>query len=146
MLKHELLHPQINAALGRAGHSAKVLIADGNFPASSACGPKAEVVSLNLSPGVVNAAQVLRAIVSAVPIERADVMMYHTEGPFAQPCEPPVWAEFRRIIGDAGLALELTTIERFEFYRTVSLPDHVLTIQTAEQQKFGNILLTIGVR
>ena len=146
MLKHELLHPQINAVLGRAGHSAKVLIADGNFPASSACGPKAEVVSLNLSPGVVNAAQVLRAIVSALPIEKADVMMYHTEGPFALPGEPPVWSEFRQIFREAKLELELTPIERFEFYRTVSQPDHVLTIQTAEQQKFGNVLLTIGVR
>ena len=38
MLKHLLLHPQINAVLGRAGHHAKVLISDGNYPASSGSG------------------------------------------------------------------------------------------------------------
>ena len=56
MLKHQLIHPSINAILGRAGHHAKVLIADGNYPASSTLGPNAELVSLNLSPGIVTCA------------------------------------------------------------------------------------------
>jgi hypothetical protein len=37
MLKYELLHPKINEVLGRAGHYSKVLIADGNYPASPVC-------------------------------------------------------------------------------------------------------------
>ena len=52
MLKHQLIHPEINAILARAGHSSQVLIADGNYPASSAMGPKAQLVSLGLTPGV----------------------------------------------------------------------------------------------
>ena len=32
MLKSHLLHPEILEALGRAGHSSKILIADGNYP------------------------------------------------------------------------------------------------------------------
>ena len=32
------------------------------------------------------------------------------------------------------------------FYEAVTTPDHVLTIQTADQQRYANILLTIGVR
>jgi len=48
MLRSELIHPQISQILARAGHSSKVLIADGNYPASSAIGPKAELISLNL--------------------------------------------------------------------------------------------------
>jgi RbsD / FucU transport protein family. len=32
MLKTRLLHPEILAALGEAGHGAQVLIADGNYP------------------------------------------------------------------------------------------------------------------
>ena len=61
MLKTELIHPEILAALGAAGHGSTVLIADGNYPASTSMGPRAKRVSLNLSPGVVNCADVLRA-------------------------------------------------------------------------------------
>ena len=50
MLKNRLLHPDILAALGRAGHGSKVLIADGNYPFSTTLGPNAMLVSLNLSP------------------------------------------------------------------------------------------------
>ena len=69
MLKHILVHPQINEVLGRAGHHAKILIADGNYPASTKHGPHAELVCLNLCPGVVTVAQVLRALLSAIPVD-----------------------------------------------------------------------------
>ena len=62
MLKHQLIHPEINHILGRAGHHSKILIADGNYPASTTLGPNAKLISLNLSPGVVNCEQVLRAL------------------------------------------------------------------------------------
>jgi L-fucose mutarotase len=42
--------------------------------------------------------------------------------------------------------LELKPIEKWEFYKAVATEDHVLTIQTADQQRFANILLSIGVR
>ena len=146
MLKHRLIHPKINEVLGRAGHHSKVLIADGNYPASSTLGPRAEQVSLNLMPGVVNCTQVLEAVLSAVPVERANTMMYEKTGPYALSEDPPVWAEYRRAIKDAGLTLDLEPIEKWEFYKAVSTPDHVLTIQTADQPRFANLLLTIGVR
>jgi L-fucose mutarotase len=146
LLRHRLIHPKINEVLGKAGHHGKVLIADGNYPASSALGPNAELVSLNLMPGVVTCTQVLEALLSAVPFERANTMMYETTGPYALNEHPPVWAEYRRTIKAAGLALELEPIEKWEFYKAVSTSDHVLTIQTADQQRFANLLLTIGVR
>ena len=65
MLKHQLIHPKINEILGRAGHHGKILIADGNYPASSTLGPNAELVSLNLSPGVVSCSQVLDGRIAA---------------------------------------------------------------------------------
>src|SRR4051794_21023526 len=135
MLKHQLLHPKINEVLGRAGHHARVLIADGNYPASTALGPRAEVVSLNLSPGVVTCAQVLRALLSALPVEAAHTMVPETTGPYALTEDPPVWAEYRAIFKEAGLGLELRPIEKWEFYKAVALPEHVLTVQTADQQR-----------
>ena len=146
MLRHLLIHPKINEVLGRAGHHGKILIADGNYPASSAIGPRAELISLNLMPGVVNCTQVLQALLSAIPIEAANTMMYETTGPYALTEDPPVWASYRKTIKEAGLSLELKPIEKWEFYKAVATPDHVLTIQTADQQRFANLLLTVGVR
>jgi L-fucose mutarotase len=146
MLKHRLIHPKINEVIGRAGHHGRILIADGNYPASSKKGPNAEVVSLNLSPGVVTCTQVLQAILSAVPVEAVHTMMYETSGPYAMADDPPVWDEYRAAIREAGLALSLEPIEKWAFYDAVATPDHVLTVQTADQQRFANVLLTIGVR
>ena len=146
MLKHGLIHPTINEVLGRAGHHGKLLVADGNYPASSTLGPNAELVSLNLSPGVVTCTQVLEALVTAIPIEAAFTMMYEKTGPYALKSDPPVWAEYRSVFKKAKLALKLQPIEKWEFYKAVATPDHVLTIQTADQQRFANLLLTIGVR
>ena len=146
MLKHQLIHPKINEVLGCAGHHGKVLIADGNYPASSTLGPNAELVSLNLSPGVVTCTQVLEALVTALPIESANTMDYEREGPYALDEDPPVWQEYRRVFKEAQLDLELEPISKWDFYPAVSTPDHVLTIQTADQHLFANLLLSIGVR
>lgn len=146
MLKHKLIHSRINEILGRAGHHASILIADGNYPASSKAGPKAELVCLNLVPGVVTCSQVLDALLSAVPVEAIAVMQTETHGPYALPGDPPVWEEYRRLVAGYKLSLELTQLEKWDFYKAVETPDHVLTIQTADQQRYANVLLTVGVR
>ena len=146
MLKHLLIHPKLNEVIGRAGHHARILIADGNYPSSSKKGPNAEVVCLNLMPGVVTCAQVLKAVLSAVPIDAVNTMGYETEGAYALTEDPPVWNEYRAVIREAGLPLQLEPIFKWDFYEAVATPDHVLTIQTADQQRFANILLSVGVR
>ena len=146
MLNHGLTHPRILEVLGRAGHHAKVLIADGNYPASSTLGPNAEQVSLNLAPGIVNCTQVLEALVSAIPIEAAYTMDYEKTGPYALKEDPPVWEQYRGVLKKAKLSIKLQPVEKWEFYKAVATPDHVLTIQTADQQRFANLLLVMGVR
>jgi L-fucose mutarotase len=146
MLKHQLIHPKINEILGRAGHHAQILIADGNYPSSTKRGPNSEVVCLNLSPGVVTVSQVLKALLSAVPIDKINTMGIPADDPYAQKGDPPVWADYRQIIKDAGLKLQLEPIQKWDFYQAVSSPDHVLTIQTADQALWANLLLSVGVR
>lgn len=146
MLKHQLIHPTINEALGRAGHHAKVLIADGNYPASTKKGPNAELVCLNLSPGVVTCSQVLAALLSAVPVDAVHTMMYTADDPYTLDADPPVWDEYRAILKQTGLPLELSPIPKWDFYKAVETPDHVLTVVTGDQQRFANVLLSIGVR
>jgi L-fucose mutarotase len=146
VLKHLLIHPKINEVLGRAGHHARVLIADGNYPASTKRGPNAELVCLNLSPGIVTVRQVLRAVLSAVPVDAIHTMGIPRNDPYAQEGEPPVWNDYRIVMKEAGLALKLEQILKWDFYEHVNSPDHVLTIQTADQALWANVLLTIGCR
>ena len=146
MLKHQLIHPKINEVLGRAGHHAMVLIADGNYPASTKHGPNSELICLNLSPGVVTVAQVLRALVSAIPIDSINTMGIPPDDPYAQAGEPPVWNEYRAVIREAGLQLKLEPILKWDFYKQVASEDHVLTVQTADQALWANVLLTMGCR
>lgn len=146
MLKTTLTHPEILRILARAGHHSKILIADGNYPASTKRGPNAEVISLNLSPGVVTVAQVLRALLAAVPVDHVNTMGIPPDDPYAQQGEPPVWHEYRQVLATAGTALKLEPILKWDFYKHVESPDHVLTIQTADQALWANVLLTMGCR
>lgn len=146
MLKHQLIHPKINEVLARAGHHSTILIADGNYPVSTKRGPNSELVCLNLAPGVVTVAQVLRAVLSAVPVDRVNTMGIPPDDLYAQKGEPPVWDEFRAALKEAGLTLQLGPIQKWEFYQAVASPDHVLTIQTGDQALWANVLLTMGCR
>lgn len=146
MLYHQLVHPRINEVLARAGHHSRILIADGNYPASTKKGPNAEVVCLNLSPGVVTVAQVLQAILSAAPIDEVNTMGIPADDPYAAQGEPPVWAEYRAVLQAAGSPLVLRPILKWDFYEAVNSPDHVLTVQTADQSLWANVLLTMGCR
>lgn len=146
MLKHTLIHPEINAILARAGHHAKILIADGNYPVSTKKGPNAQLVHLNLSPGCVTVAQVLRAILSAVPVDFVNTMGIPADDAYAKFGEPPVWNEFRQIVSESGSVLKLEPILKWDFYQAVESPDHVLTVQTGDQALWANVLLTLGCR
>jgi len=135
MLKTRLLHPQILAALGEAGHGAQVLIADGNYPLATRSNPAAHRVYLNLAPGQIPATDVLAVLAEAVPIEAAHVM-----GP-DDGDEPGIHADFRALLPD----IELRRLGRFEFYDMARSTDLALAIATGEQRIYANILLTIGV-
>ncbi len=146
MLKTTLVHPEILRVVAGAGHHARILIADGNYPASTKRGPNAAVVCLNLAPGVVTVVQVLRALLTAVPIDAVNTMGIPADDPYAQKGEPPVWNEYRAALREAGSNLKLEPIRKWDFYEHVQSPDHVLTIQTADQSLWANVLLTVGCR
>jgi L-fucose mutarotase len=135
MLKQRLTHPDILEALASAGHGSKILIADGNYPASTCLGDNAGLVYLNLAPGKPTVTEVLDILLTAVPIEEAAVMS-PGEGP-----EPTIFQEFRSLLPE----MPLTKYDRFEFYEEASGPETCLQIVTGEQRIYANLLLTIGV-
>lgn len=136
MLKTTLLHPEILYALGRAGHGARVLIADGNYPVSTGAPQTATKVFLNLSPGLVKVTDVLASLVATIPVEHA-LLMAAPDG-----ASPPVHAEFRRLLPDGT---SVAAKSRFDFYAEAKAADTALIIATGEERRFANILLTIGV-
>ena len=135
MLRYTLLHPQILAALGAAGHGSQILIADSNYPFSTGAHPNAERVFLNLAPGLVGVPDVLRVLVNAVPIEAA-----HAIAPDDGP-EPSIFKEYRQIMPQ----IHLQTLGRFPFYDAARSPNVALVVATGEQRTWSCILLTIGV-
>lgn len=136
MLKTQLLHPEILAALGGAGHGSKVLIADGNFPFGTGANPSAKRVYLNLAPGLLTVTDVLRILVEVIPVEAAEVMQP------ASGDEPSIFTDFRSILPQG---MDLKRLGRFEFYDVAREHDTALVIATGEQRIYANILLTIGV-
>lgn len=146
MLKTPLLHPYMLAALASGGHGSKVLISDGNYPHGTRRGPNAELVFANFRPGLLDAVSVLQLIASAVPIEAAEVMQPHRDGPHALPGDPPIWADYRRVLQESvGAPLTLQPLEKQAFYRAGESPEVCLTVATGEQAIWANLLLTIGV-
>ena len=145
MLKSPLLHPQITAALARAGHGAKVLISDGNYPHWTTRGPNADVVYLNLAPGLLPVTDVLATLLTAINVEKAEVMDYARTGLNSLPADPPIWDEFRQIFRAANVDVQLDRVERFQFYHLAGSPDVCLTVATGDQRIYANLLLTIGV-
>jgi len=146
MLKTDLIHPEILAALAAAGHHSKVLIADGNYPVATKLGPNASVVHLNFMPGLLSCNHVLEGLLSAVVVEEINTMQYVTDGEYGLKKDPPVWNDYRKTIKKAGLSLELKPIEKWAFYEAVMNEDHVLTIQTGEKMGWANLILTLGCR
>ncbi len=136
LLKTTLLHPDILRAVAGAGHGSRILIADGNYPFSTTAGPNADVVYLNLAPGLISATDTLRVLASILPLEAAHVMQP------ADGSEPPIFDEFRKLLPPG---IGIAAIERFAFYETVGQPNVCLVIATGEQRIYANILLTIGV-
>jgi L-fucose mutarotase len=135
VLTYQLLHPEILAGLGAAGHGAQILIADGNYPLVTRSHHAARRVYLNLAPDLVKVTDVLRAIVGATPIEAAHVMVPDSGD------EPTIFSEFRELLPN----LALQVLGRYQFYDAARGPDVALAVATGERRIYANILLTIGV-
>jgi L-fucose mutarotase len=134
MILHSVTHPELLFALASAGHGSTVLIADGNYPLSTAAANSATHIHFNLRPGLLSATTLLEAVLDVVPIEAARVMS-------SGGAEPPIFDDFRSALP----GLELTELTRAEFYEAARDGDLAVAIATGEERLFGNILLTIGV-
>jgi L-fucose mutarotase len=135
VLRFPLIHPPLLAALGACGHGGKVLIADANYSHSTNTGPRAELIHLNVRPGLVTVDDVLAPVLAAVPVEAAHVMRPH-DGP-----EPEVFGIYRALLGPA---VPLQPLGRLDFYAICREPDLAVCVATGDERLYANILLTVG--
>jgi L-fucose mutarotase len=133
VLRYPLLHPPLLRSLAATGHGSRVLIADANYAHATNVAPGADVIYLNLRPGLVGIDDILATLLTAVPIESV-----HTMRPDNGPT-PDFWQSYERAIG-----LPLQPLERFEFYRTCREPDLALCIASGDTRHYANLLLTVG--
>jgi L-fucose mutarotase len=146
MLKTPVLHPEILSALGSAGHLGRILISDGNYPHNTRANPRAKIVWANFMPGVLDAVTVLRMVARLVPIEAVDVMEPARSGEYAMTNDPPIWADFRKVLAaESDFRGQLSPWQKPEFNERTRSDDLCLVIATAETQIYANILITIGV-
>ena len=135
MLRSPLIHPPLLAALGAAGHGARVLIADANYSHSTNVYPGAALIHLNVRPGLVTVDQVLEPVVDLVPVESVSVM---------QPDDgstPEAFARYRELLGDG---LPLQPLGRLEFYAACREADLAVCVATGDDRLYANVLLTVG--
>ncbi len=136
MIKSPIIHPELMLGLAEAGHGAKILIADANYPVTVKSSPDARIVYLNFIPGMIAGTDIVRALAAMLPVESA-LFMSPPDGKM-----PPVVAEYRKLIPKSA---PFASLSRFDFYDEASGPDTSLVIASGEQRVYANLLLTVGV-
>ena len=134
MLLSKCIHPEILEAVGKMGHGSRILISDGCYPHITGSPASAKKVWLNLMPDMLRVTDVLEALTSIIPVEEAFVMV-PPDG-----ADQPIFAEFKKRL--AGM--ELTKLQRLEFYDKAREPDTALIIATGDQRNWANLLLTMN--
>ncbi len=137
----QILSPELLKVLCEMGHSDRLVISDGNFPAES-MGKNAVVIRCD-GHGV---PEILDAILKLFPLDT------YVEKPVSlmevmpnDPVETPIWDRYKEIVGahDERGADAIGTLERFAFYEEAKKAYAI--IATGESALYANIMLQKGV-
>ena len=139
----KLLSPELLKVLCEMGHSDRLVIADGNFPAES-MGKNGIVIRMDGH----GAAEVLEAILKVFPLDTYvdnPVNLMELMPQDVGRIETPIWNEYARIVkenderGDKAIG----HIERFAFYEEAK--NAYAIIATGESALYANVMLQKGV-
>ena len=137
----KILSPELLKVLCEMGHSDKLVIADGNFPAESM--GKDAIVILMDGHGVCD---VLDAILQLFPldtyVEKPVNLMQVMPG---DNVETPIWNKYEEIVSkyDERGNKAIGQIERFAFYEEAKTAYAI--IATGESALYANVMLQKGV-
>lgn len=137
----KILSPELLKVLCEMGHSDRIVIADGNFPAES-MGKGLKVIRMDGH----GACDILEAILQVFPldtyVEKPVNLMQVMPG---DDVETPIWAEYERIVSaaDERGGEAIGQIERFSFYEEAKKAYAI--VATGESALYANIMLQKGV-
>ncbi len=137
----KILSPQLLKVLCEMGHSDRLVIADGNFPAES-MGKNAVVIRMDGH----GATEVLDAILQVFPldtyVEKPVSLMQVMPGDHV---ETPIWKTYEETVAryDERGSEAIGQIERFAFYEEAKKAYAI--IATGESALYANIMLQKGV-
>ncbi|HKL79637.1 MAG TPA: RbsD/FucU domain-containing protein [Mobilitalea sp.] len=137
----QILSPEMLKVLCEMGHSDRLVIADGNFPAES-MGKKAIVIRCD-GHGV---PEILEAVLKLFPLDN------YVEHPVSlmevmpgDPVKTPIWDTYKEIVVkyDSRGANAVGNIERFAFYDNTKTAYAIFA--TSEMALYANVMLQKGV-
>ena len=135
----KILSPELLKVLCEMGHSDRIVIADGNFPAAS-MGKNAIVIRMDGH----KATDVLDAVLQVFPldtyVEKPVNLMEVMPG---DPVQTPIWDEYKSIISRYDERDCVGNIERFAFYEEAKKAYAI--IATGESALYANVILQKGV-
>jgi len=137
MINGPLLHPEVLGVLARSGHTAKVMIADGQFPISTGVPADIPRVYLNYAPDLLTVPQVLAPLVEATPVESVVATINDDDS------LPAIWTDYRRVL-PADLPIE--GVRASDFGPLLRDPALALIIATGDLRSNACVVLTLGRR
>lgn len=140
MLKNipNILSPELLKIIMEMGHGDELVIADGNFPATTMA---QRLVRLD-GHGVED---VLEAVLKLFPLDTFDDNPVHLmEVVSGDNIQPTIWNEYEEIIKKSGEQFNsFGFIERFRFYNRAK--EAFAVVATSESALYANIILRKGV-
>lgn len=137
----KILSPELLKVLCEMGHSDRIVIADGNFPAES-MGKNSIVIRMD-GHGV---PEILDAVLQLFPLDT------YVEDPVrlmevmpGDPAKTPIWDTYKEIISryDGRGSSAVGYVERFAFYEQAKTAYAI--IATGESAVYANVMLQKGV-
>lgn len=134
----KIISPELIKVLMEMGHGDEIVIADGNFPAST-CAKR-----LIRCDGH-NVPEILDAVLKFFPLDT------YSDNPVSlmavvpgDTVKPTIWEEYRQIVKTYdATSKEFAFIERFEFYERAK--NAYAVVATSEAALYANIILKKGV-
>ena len=137
----KILSPALLKVLCEMGHSDRIVLADGNFPAES-MGKDAIVIRADGH----GTAELLAAILKVFPLDTyVEKPVQLMEVMAGDTVETPIWADYEKIVAanDPRGAAAIGTTERFAFYEEAKKAYAI--IATGEGALYANVMLQKGV-
>ena len=145
MLKNipKILSPQLLKVLCEMGHSDRIVIADGNFPAES-IGKNSIVVRMDGH----SIPEILDAILQLFPLDTyvdTPVNLMELMDCDKGVIKTPIWDEYKKIVSkyDERGDQIIGNVDRFDFYKKAK--DAYCIIATGEKAVYANVMLQKGV-